>query len=451
MKQKAILSFCCITLVITTFLTSCDSAGGQVNNNNPEIVRQSASSVTETDINNSASCWLHSLDISFDEWVGDGECTALARFLTKAPGYGKDENGGFLGGADYVIQQEKKGIHIPLLAEIKNDIKPCDNLVLVGPEYVTAGHTVVVFYPDLVNDKIYYLDQNYNGEGVTLRSLSVSKNENSTYVISAECKPDNKELIKCQPDGTQGPLIAAPGPSAPAQPELSTTLVSATVQAPSNNSNASGLHFSGQGPATWSIKKDPGMVIAHVKTKGCVNFMLCGEGQGYDSESFPYDSDTGTQLDCLPIFHNFWYNRFSQVDLWDGSSLIDRPFTDLNEHFIANPNLEVLQIRRIAPDCYWEVDILPVSSARKILPGKVLAGTFSELLAINSNIKSIQFIWTDYDSLNGLSGLFAYTNDGTLIDLMRLDDDDDYFIENLPSDIAYIEINSSNNWELLVE
>ncbi|MCK5667382.1 MAG: hypothetical protein KAI17_28035, partial [Thiotrichaceae bacterium] len=238
MKQKAILSFCCITLVITTFLTSCDSAGGQVNNNNPEIVRQSASCVTETDINNSASCWLHSLDKSFDEWVGDGECTALARFLTKAPGYGKDQNGGFLGGADYVIQQQKKGIHIPLLAEIKSDIKPCDNLILVGPKYVTAGHTVVVFYPDLVNDKIYYLDQNYHGDGITLRSLSVSENENSTYVISAECKPDNQELIKCQSDGTQGPLIAAPGPSAPAQPELSTTLVSATVQAPSNNSSA---------------------------------------------------------------------------------------------------------------------------------------------------------------------------------------------------------------------
>ena len=238
MKQRAILSFCCITLAITTFLTSCDSAGGQVNNSSTEIVRQSASSVTETDINNSASCWLHSLDKSFDEWVGYGECTALARFLTKAPGYGKDENGGFFGGADYVIQQQKKGIRIPLLAEIKSDIKPCDNLILVAPKYDKAGHTVVVFYPDLVNDKIYYLDQNYNGEGITLRSLSVSENENSTYVISAECKPDNKELIKCQSDGTQGPLIAAPGPSAPAQPELSTTLVSATAQAPSNNSAA---------------------------------------------------------------------------------------------------------------------------------------------------------------------------------------------------------------------
>ena len=237
MKQKAILSFCCITLVITTFLTSCDSAGGQVNNNNPEIVRQSASSVTETDINNSASCWLHSLDTSFDEWVGDGECTALARFLTNARGYGKDENGGFLGGADYVIQQQKKGSPIPLLAEIISDIKPCDNLILVGPKYVAAGHTVVVFYPDLVNDKIYYLDQNYNGEGITLRSLSVSKNENSTYVISAECKPDyQEELSKCQSGITQKLIVAAPGPSA--QPELSTTLVSATVQAPSNNSSA---------------------------------------------------------------------------------------------------------------------------------------------------------------------------------------------------------------------
>ena len=232
MKQKAILSFCCITLVITTFLTSCDSAGGQVNNNNPEIVRQSASSVTETDINNSASCWVHSLDKSFGEWEGDGECTALARSLTDARGYGQDENGGFLGGADYVIQQQKKGIHIPLLAEIKSDIKPCDNLILVAPKYEKAGHTVVVFYPDLVNDKIYYLDQNYNGEGITPRSLRVSQNENSTYVISAKCNSNNQELIKCQ----ARPIIAALGP--PAQPELSTTLVSATAQAPSNNSSA---------------------------------------------------------------------------------------------------------------------------------------------------------------------------------------------------------------------
>lgn len=209
-----IIPILCSTFFLGLMLASCDYS----ESNRPS----EPISYSETDIQNAASCWLHTFDKSLGDRVGDGQCTALARMLTTAPGYGKVNNGHNLGGYDYVKQQQNKGIHIPLLADVKSIVKPCDNLILVGSKFDAAGHTVVVFYPDLANDKIYYLDQNYNGEGIAFRQLRVSENESNTYVISADCK----RPINCQLGGTQGPIIAAPQPSVPA---IAVTIEAATL------------------------------------------------------------------------------------------------------------------------------------------------------------------------------------------------------------------------------
>jgi hypothetical protein len=65
------------------------------------------------DIVNAESCWLQSNNTHLGDWVGDHQCTALARLLTTAPGYGKDANGNFLGGYNYMTQQQSNGNFIP--------------------------------------------------------------------------------------------------------------------------------------------------------------------------------------------------------------------------------------------------------------------------------------------------------------------------------------------------
>jgi len=216
MKRKTISILCDITILIGIFLGGCDYSTEHENNNTQ------VETYSEADVLNAANCWLQTFGLSFGDWVGDSQCTELARTLTTAPSYGKDDNGTLLGGYDYVVPQHNRGINIPLLAEVKNNLKPCDNLILVGPKFDPSGHTVIVFYPDLSNDKIYYLDQNYNGEGITLRHLLISENENNAYVISADCK----KPINCQLSGTQGPIIAVPQPSLPA---IEATIVVATI------------------------------------------------------------------------------------------------------------------------------------------------------------------------------------------------------------------------------
>ena len=248
--------------------------------------------------------------------------------------------------------------------------------------------------------------------------------------------------------GVQKPAILS---AAPVQPELGSTVTSATVEVPSNNSSTTGLHFSEQGPTTWPIQKDPGMVIAHVKTNGCWDFGLSGAGQGYETYNHYENGEKINEYQSL--FSNLLYRNpnFQPTKDWDGSAIIDFPYTDGNEHFISNPNLEMLQISEVTPDCYWEVDIMPLDSAKKIYPGQVLSGTYDDVLAVVGNIKSIEFLSSDYVTLNAFSTWGAWTNNGTHVCLGCLDEDEDYLIENLPSGITYIQIESQSNWELLVK
>lgn len=183
---KPIAQMCSLLFLISLFIASCNGLPSTPNPV-PEIQNPELISYSETEIKEMANCWLSTYDTSYDKWVGNGQCTALARLLTTAPGYGKDANGISYGGSDYIKLQENRGVIIPKLVDYRYQVKPCDNLILVGPGYDAAGHTVVVFYPDLTNELVYYLDQNFGGQGVTLRSKRLSDIENIAYVISAEC------------------------------------------------------------------------------------------------------------------------------------------------------------------------------------------------------------------------------------------------------------------------
>ena len=177
---------CFLLILICLYLSSCNGLPSAPNPV-PEIQNPESISYSETQIKDMANCWLSANNTSYDKWVGNGLCTALARLLATAPGYGKDANGISYGGSDYIKLQENRGVITPKLVDYRDQVKPCDNLILVGSGYDAAGHTVVVFYPDLTNELMYYLDQNFNGQGVTLRSKRFSDIENIAYVISAEC------------------------------------------------------------------------------------------------------------------------------------------------------------------------------------------------------------------------------------------------------------------------
>ena len=190
------------TVILTTILlTSCGGTNStpiaEVEDMKPEGI-----SYTYEDIELSANCWLQTHGKKQGEWfsnnLGSSECTVLARELTNAPGYGLGPNGEYLGGYDYIKLQEDKGNKYPLLSEVKESVKECDNLILFGKGFNPVGHTAVVFYTDLVNNNLYYLDQNFDQRGIKLRVLNITENENNAYVITASCEkpiPHNCELV----------------------------------------------------------------------------------------------------------------------------------------------------------------------------------------------------------------------------------------------------------------
>ncbi len=124
-----------------------------------------------------AGCWLNDNQIDYGEKVGGGQCTDLARKLNNAPSYGSGN-----GGVDYL-----KSHSLPTLKDEINNVKTCDTLIITAPGFDKAGHTVVVFDKDIENDKVYYLDQNFNNEGVSFRSLNISDIGQSTYVLHSSC------------------------------------------------------------------------------------------------------------------------------------------------------------------------------------------------------------------------------------------------------------------------
>ncbi|GAP05174.1 hypothetical protein ATHL_00004 [Anaerolinea thermolimosa] len=200
---KSITSYFCLLVILSVFLSSCNGLPPTPdpiieNHQHPEPIEQ----ISKTEIEAMAECWLLANNTGSGKWVGDGQCTSLARLLTNAPGYGEGN-----GGIDYLKLQKNKGVIYPKLVDYRDKVKPCDNLILVGAEYLPAGHTVVVFYPDLINGMMYYLDQNYNGEPVRLRPVKFSEIENNAYVISSDCrKPINTTCFSVSASPNSTPL-----------------------------------------------------------------------------------------------------------------------------------------------------------------------------------------------------------------------------------------------------
>jgi hypothetical protein len=235
MNSKTIFLIGGIAMVAISSLAGCDDKS-----EHPESTLHPGNvSYSETDIQNAEKCWLDTFDnISFGTPVGDGECKTLADKLTIVTGFGEG-NGGY----DYVQQQEKIGNPLPLLAEIKSSVKPCDILILVNPIYLPAGHTVVVFYNDFANDTIYYLEQNHPpGKGVASAKLKISESENEIYVIVSECK----KPMNCLLGDNERPIIAVPQPSIP---EIGVTVVASTLhpnQSTPSNSIATAIAIDGK-------------------------------------------------------------------------------------------------------------------------------------------------------------------------------------------------------------
>jgi len=168
-------------------------------------------------------------------------------------------------------------------------------------------------------------------------------------------------------------------------------------------------------------------------TNGCWDFVLSGAGQGYDASNEQYQYLFTSSLYINPNYH--------PTPDWDGSKIIDSSST----------NLESLRMERIDPDCYWEVDILPLENARKISPGELVSGTYDEVLALTGDISYIEFVWdNDYKILNAFSHWYAIKEDQTSVCLTCLDEDEDEIIKNLPSGIAYIGISSEGPWKILI-
>jgi len=87
------------------------------------------------------------------------------------------------GGLEYIEIQKQKGKSFSLLEDARGSVKPCDNLVLFRKGDDPIGHTAVVFSVDPQNDTLFYLDQNFAGQGVTLRALNINVDGKKAYVI----------------------------------------------------------------------------------------------------------------------------------------------------------------------------------------------------------------------------------------------------------------------------
>lgn len=87
------------------------------------------------------------------------------------------------GGLEYIEMQKQKGKSFSLLEDARGSVKPCDNLVLFRKGDDPIGHTAVVFSVDPQNDTLFYLDQNFAWQGVTLRALNINVDGKIAYVI----------------------------------------------------------------------------------------------------------------------------------------------------------------------------------------------------------------------------------------------------------------------------
>lgn len=228
----------------------------------------------------------------------------------------------------------------------------------------------------------------------------------------------------------------------PTQPDLGPAQIPATVQVPENNADAAGMHFNGQGPTTWSIQKDPGMALLHLKVESCSSLVVSGKGQ-----NIPYLPNT------LPAKPGQFEDQYQYYNLFQGSPdreetiILDypKPFEDYD----APPHTEMLRIEEISEDCKWEATILPMSAARSVAPGKVLSGEYSDVLAAANELRGLELLFMSpgHDRmLQDFGGVVAVTADG--ISLVEESLDEAGIYEGFPAGTLYLVIDSRGYWEL---
>jgi hypothetical protein len=244
-------------------------------------------------------------------------------------------------------------------------------------------------------------------------------------------------LASCTPARASTPLPQSdPATVVPAAAtEENSTLPTEAAEAPSVDQAIAGLHFNGQGPATWPIQKEPGMALAHLRVENCGYLILSGKGQ-----NIPHD----------PINDHYQYfHEFQGEPGGEETIILDRqtPYEDYD----APPHTEMLRIEEVSPDCNWELSILPMSAARTFSPGQTLSGTYDDVMRVADGLQGMDLLFNNPEHarmLQQFQGIHAILEDGSSICLDCQPEGEDYLFESLPAGTEYLVIYSRGYWEL---
>jgi len=210
------------------------------------------------------------------------------------------------------------------------------------------------------------------------------------------------------------------------------------VQSSSTSSNfdMEGLHFSGQGTSTWSIQKELGMMIAHVKLYGCWYFTLAGYGPGYSKLEYPQ----GDLLQTIASADNVEPNDAAG---WDGRQIVDEYRSlDGGEEMVL-PKLNTLQIKELPHDCSWTLDLLPMDVATPIRLNETLSGIYNEVIILDGKTSTLWI--TDYNPPRAYVSLTFYDTEGRLwIPPEEMSD----MIKGIPVDVKYVQLQAEGSWTI---
>lgn len=205
---------------------------------------------------------------------------------------------------------------------------------------------------------------------------------------------------------------------------------------PSNNSATARLHFSGQAASTWSIQKEPGMMIAHVKLNGCWYFTLAGYGPGYSKLDYPEE-------DLLQTIASADFGKPDDAAGWNGREIVDEYRSlDGGEEMVL-PNLNTLQLKELSPDCSWTLDLLPMNAATPIRLNETLSGVYNEVIILDGKTNTLWI--TDYNPPRAYVSLTFYDAEGQL--WIPPDETSD-MIKGIPVDVKYVQLRAGGSWTI---
>jgi hypothetical protein len=221
-----------------------------------------------------------------------------------------------------------------------------------------------------------------------------------------------------------------------AEPELNSTFTAATAEI-----QPAGSQFSGQGPSTVPIQKDPGMAILHLKVENCSSLILSAKGQ-----NIPYWPTKLMETDQFDDQYQY-FNQFQGLPDREQKIILDYPTP--YEDYDLPPHTEMIRIEDVSAECQWEMSILPMSAARSISPGQTINGSHSDVLAVNGNLSGLQLLFMNPEHemmLQDFGGFRVITEDGTSTNLEPVEDTEIY--ENIPSGVVYLVVYSGGYWEI---